>query len=69
MKSLSAAHELHVMKSPDRGEWWKGIFVALLSSMVWTVHLENKLQYVFGAYLHHVTKSQDAILEQLYIYY
>jgi uncharacterized protein (DUF2461 family) len=55
----------------DRGQWWKDICVAndKLSLMVRAVHFQkDKVPYaaVSNARLHHVTKSQDAILEQLY---
>lgn len=67
-KSLSIAHELDSIKRLDRGEWWKDICAAfdMLSLMVTTLYLQkDKVQYaaVSGVHLHHVTKSQDAILE------
>lgn len=68
---LSTAHELDTIKRLDRCEWWKDICAAfgMLLLMARALYLQkDKGQYaaVSGVHLHHVTKSQDAILEELY---
>lgn len=72
-KSLSVAQKLDIINRLDRGERSKDICAAfnLSSSTVRTIYLQKeKLEdvaqsSVCGAHLHRITKSRDAILEQV----
>jgi hypothetical protein len=72
-RSLSVAQKLDIIKRLDSGERSKDICAALSlsSSTVRTIYLQKeKLEdvaqsSVCGAHLHRITKSRDAILEQL----
>jgi len=72
-RSLSVAQKLDIINRLDRGERSKDICAAfsLSSSTVRTIYLQKeKLEdvaqsSVCGAHLHRITKSRDAILEQL----
>lgn len=72
-RSLSVAQKLNIINRLDRGERSKDICAAfsLSSSTVRTIYLQKeKLEdvaqsSVCGAHLHRITKSRDAIIQQL----